>query len=626
MPENQAKIYPADGITGRSDVDIISPSEVHTLDEMFRERVRRSANEVAYTEFDEKFDDWLNYSWADIAAQVERWQVALQDASLEKGDRVAIRLKNGIDWVICDQAALRLGLVVVPLYCADRADNVNYVLANSGSKLLFLDTEEEWQEIRDADGEGTTKLSNIKHVIVCQKPFGDKPNKRVNYVQTWLPEVGEHLERGMADPDDLASIVYTSGTTGKPKGVMLSHKNMLHNAYAGMRSVQLLPTDTMLSFLPLSHTFERTIGYYAGMMSGVHTYYNRSIPELVDDLMIAKPSVMIAVPRIFERVNNKIFQGVSESSNLKKKLFYAALDAGWQRFEYDQGRASWSPKLLIQPVLDALVGKKVRDKLGGNLRFAVVGGAPLSPAVAKTFISLGVLLLQGYGLTESSPVISVNTLEANKPDSIGLPLRGVDIFINDAQELMVYGDNVMQGYWKNAKATKDTIDADGWLHTGDQASVDDQGFIRIVGRLKDILVLANGEKLPPADMEVAISKDKLFEQVMVVGEGKSFLSALLVLNPDEWQNYQKQHGLSSADLQSEKLQNLLLEKVAKRIEEFPGYAKIRKVAALETEWTVEEGLITPTLKVKRPKVLAKFSAEIDAMYAGHGIISVEKSS
>ena len=619
MPENQAKIYSPDGITGRTDVDIINPSDAHTLDELFRERVRRSANKVAYTEYDEKFDDWLNYSWADIAAQVERWQVALQASGLVKGDRVAIRLKNGINWVICDQAALRLGLVVVPLYCADRADNVNYVLDNSGAKLLFLESVDEWEEIRDADGDGTTDLTTIENVIVCQKPLLETDNDLVQYVQSWLPEVGEHLERGMAEPDDLASIVYTSGTTGRPKGVMLSHKNMLQNAYAGMRSVQLLPTDITLSFLPLSHTFERTIGYYAGVMSGVHTYYNRSIPELVDDLMIAKPSVMIAVPRIFERVNNKIFQGVAESSTIKKKLFYAAMNTGWHRFEYGQGRASWHPKLLFQPILDALVGKKIRQKLGGNLRFAVVGGAALSPAVAKTFISLGVLLLQGYGLTESSPVISVNTLESNQPDSIGLPLRGVDVAISDEQELLVHGDTVMMGYWNNPQATEEVLTKDGWLHTGDQATLNDQGFLRIVGRLKDILVLANGEKVPPADMEIAIGKDKLFEQVLVIGEGKPFLSALLVLNSEQWQKVQQEHGFKSTDLANDRLQTLLLERVASCIEEFPGYAKIRKVVAFEQEWSVEDDLITPTLKVKRPKVLAKFSAEVESMYAGHGV-------
>ena len=298
MPENQAIYYPPDGITGRNDLDIINPSEVHTLDEMFRERVRRSANKVAYTEYDDQFEDWLDYSWADIAYQVERWQVALQDAGLDKGDRIAIRLKNGIDWVICDQAALRLGLVVVPLYCEDRPDNINYVLANSSSKLLFIDSKEDWLEILEADGEGTTQLSQLKHVIVRQPFNTPRPQSRIKLAKEWLPETGQHLERGMAEADDLASIVYTSGTTGKPKGVMLTHKNMLSNAYAGMRCVQLLPTDTMLSFLPLSHTFERTIGYYAGLMSGVHTYYNRSIPELVDDLM-AVSYTHLTLPTIY---------------------------------------------------------------------------------------------------------------------------------------------------------------------------------------------------------------------------------------------------------------------------------------------------------------------------------------
>ncbi len=249
----------------------------------------------------------------------------------------------------------------------------------------------------------------------------------------------------------------------------------------------------------------------------------------------------------------------------------------------------------------------------------MVGGAPLSPTVARTFIGLGVLLLQDYGLTESSPVISVNTLEHNKPDSIGLPLRGVEVAIGENDELLSRGDNVMLGYWQNAEATQSVIDAEGWLHTGDQASIDDEGFIRITGRLKDILVLANGEKVPPADMEAAILKETLFEQVMVIGEGKSFLSALIVLNEGVWKTLQQSGQFSADDVDSEHFHEYVLSAVARQIEDFPGYAKIRKVAILLDEWTVEEGLITPTLKVKRPKVQEAFSEQIAALYAGHGI-------
>ncbi len=613
MPQNQAIIYPEDGITGRAGLDIISPSEAHTLDEMFRERVRRSGSNMAYTQFDPEQQQWVNYTWSEIAVEVERWQVSMQEQGLVKGDRVAIRLNNSVHWVICDQAALRLGLVVVPLYCGDRADNVNYVLNNSGAKLLLVETQEEWVEIRDADAD----LDQLECVLVLSGEA--ESNSIVNKLHSWLPEQGQHLERGLAEPDDLASIVYTSGTTGRPKGVMLSHKNMLHNAYAGMRSVQLQPDDVMLSFLPLSHTFERTIGYYSALMSGVHVHFNRSIPDLAEDLMLAKPTALIAVPRIFERVHNKIYAGLVESPAWRKALFHKAVEWGWYKFEYQQGRARWHPKLILQPLLDALVGKKVRARLGGRLRFAVVGGAPLSPTVARTFIGLGVLLLQGYGLTESSPVISVNTLEHNKPDSIGLPLRGVEVAIGENDELLSRGDNVMLGYWQNAEATQSVIDAEGWLHTGDQASIDDEGFIRITGRLKDILVLANGEKVPPADMEAAILKETLFEQVMVIGEGKSFLSALIVLNEGVWKTLQQSGQLSADDVDSEHFHEYVLAAVARQIEDFPGYAKIRKVAILLDEWTVEEGLITPTLKVKRPKIQEAFSEQIAALYAGHGI-------
>jgi len=618
--ENEAKIYPEDRITGDDALDIINPSEVHTLDEMFRERVRRCADKAAYTQFDPAINQWVDYSWGTIAGEVERWQVMFQSEGLKKGDRVAIRLVNSIHWVIFDQAALRLGLVVVPLYCADRADNVNYVLNHSGTKLLLVDTQTEWEEIRDAEAE----LPNLERVIVVTGEDG-VADSVVRNLDDILPDEGLHLERGMAEPDDVASIVYTSGTTGRPKGVMLSHKNMLHNAYAGMRSVPLYPHDRSLSFLPLSHTFERTIGYYSKMMCGVHIIYNRSIPELVDDLAYVKPTIMIAVPRIFERVSNKIYAGVAESSKIKQTLFHKAIEIGWQRFEHQQGRAKWSPQFLLFPLLDALVGKKIRAKLGGNLRFAVVGGAPLSPSVAKTFISLGVTLLQGYGLTESSPVISVNTLEHNKPETIGLPLRGVELAIGDNDELLARGDNVMLGYWDNPQATAEAIDTEGWLHTGDQASIDDQGFIRIIGRLKDILVLANGEKVPPADMEAAILKDDLFEQVLVLGEGKPFLSALVVLNVSAWEKLMQSGQYTESDLHSEKFQEFVLARIAKQIEDFPGYARIRKVAISVDEWTVESGLVTATLKVKRPKVHKAFADEIAALYEGHGVHGAGKS-
>jgi len=277
--------YPIDALQDSDRLDTISSSEATTLDELFRERVRRSSDQLAYTQFDEAKQSWTGYSWADVAAQVARYQVAMTQAGLNKGDRVAIGLDNSVEWIVFDQAALRLGLVVVPLYVSDRADNMAYVIQNSGAKLLFVQSSQVWLDISAADED----TACVEHVIILS---GDA-QAECQLVDHWLPEFGEHMERGMAEPDDLASIVYTSGTTGRPKGVMLSHKNMLSNAYTGMRSVALTPQDRLLSFLPLSHTLERTVGYYASLMSGCQVVFNRSIKQLSDDLVIVKPTVII---------------------------------------------------------------------------------------------------------------------------------------------------------------------------------------------------------------------------------------------------------------------------------------------------------------------------------------------
>lgn len=607
--------YPADALAGNAKLDTINCHDAATLDQLFRERVRRSPEKTAYTQYREDSQQWYSASWSDLATQVERWQVAFRKEGLEKGDRVAICYKNSIEWIIFDQAALRLGLVVVPLYTADRPDNIAYVIGNSGSKLaLFADTKF-WIEVAASEQD----VSCVQTVLA----FGGQSSGFVKHVDGWLPEHGQHLERGLADPDDLASIVYTSGTTGRPKGVMLSHRNMLSNAYSGMRSIALGPDDRLLSFLPLSHTLERTVGYYAALMSGAEVTFNRSIAELSDDLRSVKPTVMVSVPRIFERVHNQIHASLEKETGFKRWMFKSAINVGWRRFLSQQGLASWHPSILFASLFDALVSKSVRAKLGGSLNFVIVGGAPLSEDVAKTFISLGIPLLQGYGLTESSPVVSVNTPEKNRTNSIGMLLRGVSVKLMDKDELWVKGDNVMQGYWQNQSATDEVIVTEGderWLRTGDRASIDKDGFLRIIGRLKDILVLANGEKVPPPDIEAAILRDTLFEQVMVLGEGKSFLAAIVHLNPQMHKKVCTEQGWSSKDFDLPELHDHLVDRIAQQMGDFPGYAKIRKVAICEQEWTVEDDLLTPTLKIKRPKVMARYQQQIDALYSDHEVV------
>ena len=401
---------------------------------------------------------------------------------------------------------------------------------------------------------------------------------------------------------------------------MLSHHNILWNIHAFLQLFDIAADNLMLSFLPLSHTFERTVGYYLAMVCGASTAYNRSVPQLSEDLLELQPTLLISVPRIFERIYGRIMDKLNTEPGIRKKLFMAAVNTGWQKFEYEQGRGNWSPRLLLHPLLDRLVGSKVRQKLGGRLRFTVCGGAALSPDVARLFIGLGIPVQQGYGLTETSPIITANPLHNNQPDSVGLVLPGIEVKLAEQEELIVRSPSVMLGYWDNPQATNEIIDADGWLHTGDQASIDNTGHVRITGRLKEIIVLSNGEKVPPADVENAILLDSLIEQVMLLGEGMPYLTALIVPNPDEFKKQAAMLGLdpgSHASYADPRLREILLEHAQAQLAGFPGYAKLRNLVLLREPMTPDNGLLTPTLKLRRNRILTHYADEVKDLYSGH---------
>ncbi len=598
--------------------NIISAEQARTLDGLFVQRICRSPEAPAYRYYDRAEKAWGDYSWRQMGEQVARWQAALAEEGLHPGDRVALIMRNCPEWVMFDQAAMGLGLVVVPLYTDDRPDSIDYILRDAAVKLLLVQDAGRWKRLAPVVGDNEV----LQRVLVLdggkdsEKPAAD--DSRVRLVEQWLPAAGDELCRRKGDPHELASIIYTSGTTGRPKGVMLSHYNMLSVAHAALTLIDVYQEDVFLSFLPLSHTLERTAGYYLPVMTGSTVAYARSIGQLAQDLQVIRPTVLIAVPRIFERVYGRIKEQMNAKPAVARALFEAAINVGWQRFLQQQGRARWRPSQLLWPLLNRLVASKVSAKLGGRLRAAVSGGAPLSPDIARVFIGLGVPILQGYGLTETSPVISVNSLSDNEPASVGLPLRGIEVRIGDNDELLVKSPGVMMGYWNNHAATNQVIDSDGWLHTGDQARIENN-HIYITGRIKDILVLSNGEKVPPADMELAIVMDPLFEQVMVVGEGQAFLSALVVLDADFWPGLAQDCGLDPMDpasLGDSKLINLVQRRIKQSLKDFPGYAKIRRVTLLLEPWTVENGLLTPTLKIKRAKVLERYADQVAAMYQG----------
>ncbi|MBI3938629.1 MAG: long-chain fatty acid--CoA ligase [Betaproteobacteria bacterium] len=595
---------------------VIAVEAAVTLDGLFRERVKRTPDLVAYRHFNEQHGNWRDYTWAQIDRQIARWQAALESDGLKPGDRVAVMLRNCPEWVTFDQAALGLGLVVVPLYTQDRPENVAYIINDAGCKVLLFEGLEQWQALNEVHGQ----LQGLDRILSV-KPLGDGVGEpRLRSIGEWLPDEGGETRHVPRAAHQLATIVYTSGTTGRPKGVMLSHHNILTNAAASLDVLTAVHDDIFLSFLPLSHTFERTCGYYLTVMTGSTTAYARSIPQLAEDLRMIRPTLLISVPRIYERVYAAIRAKLEEGPPVRKKLFELAVAVGYARFEHEQGRGAWHASFLLWPLLNPLVAKKILARLGGRVRAAISGGAALSPDIARVFIGLGLTVLQGYGMTELSPVACANRPRDNLPASVGHAVPGVEVRIGDGNALLVKGPNVMLGYWNNPEATRQMVQPDGWLNTGDTARVDEHGHVFITGRLKEIIVLSNGEKVPPVDIEAAISRDPLFEQVMLIGEGKSYLSVMTVLNADHWKKLCAERGLNAGApdaTRSKQVEEILVARIAAQMKEFPGYAQVRRVTPTLEPWTIENGLLTPTMKLKRAKVMEKFNAEIDRMYAGH---------
>ena len=598
---------------------IISAEQAKTLDGLFAARVRSTPQDAAYRYFNDQHDAWETYTWGQMNTQIACWQAAFEKENLAPGDRVAIMMRNRPEWVMFDQAAMGLGLVVVPFYVEDRADNISYMLADAGIRLLVLEKAEHWRDVCKA----SNNVQSLQRIVLVDPSktaetdaLRELNDQRLVALKNWVSSGATDVKHINDDPYALATIIYTSGTTGRPKGVMLNHDNILSNAFGGLQAVPVASDDILLSFLPLSHTFERTVGYYLPIMCGATVAYARSISQLQEDLLIIRPTILISVPRIYERIYAGIRAKLAEGPQFARWLFEFAVDVGYSRFEYRQRRGPWKPVFLLWPVLARLVAAKLLGKLGGRLRHAMSGGAALSAEISRVFIGLGLPILQGYGMTESSPTVCVNRHDDNVPSSVGLPIPGVDVKLGEHNALLIRGPNVMMGYWNNPEATRAVLSDDGWLNSGDVASIDAQGHVTITGRLKDIIVLSTGEKVPPGDMEAAILRDTVFEQVMVIGESRSYLSALVVLSASHWQKYAQAHGLD-AHARDEAIEEILLDKITYETREFPGYARIRKVAVIPEPWTVDNEMLTPTLKLRRSRILERYKNEIEQLYAGH---------
>ena len=601
----------------------IKLSAVQTLAELLDFRVAQTPQGEAYREFDAASGRWVSTRWAEAGERIAQWRRALTALQLPRQSRIAILLPNGLDAVCIDQAALALGLVPVPLHAIDNPGSIAYILSDCDAALLLAPSLAQWRAI---EGVGLG-LPSLRQVVVTGAealPGAAGQSVPVVSLANWLA-AGQGMLDAAQPPaeDDLAAIVYTSGTTGKPKGVMLTHRNVVANVQAILERVAPTASDVFLSFLPLSHTFERTAGYYLPVAVGSCVVYARSVTLLGEDLKSVRPTILVSVPRIYERVFAKLHESLAGSA-FKTRLFHAAQAVGWRRFCKAQGLAlaagegsAWAAfDVLLWPLLERLVARKLRARFGGRVRLAVSGGAPLSHAVARCFLGLGVPLLQGYGMTETSPVVAANGVADNDPATVGRALPGVEVRIGENRELQVRGPSVMKGYWTRPDDTARVLTPDGWLSTGDQADMQN-GRIRIMGRIKEIIVTSTGEKVPPGDVELAIAVDPLFSQVMLVGENQPFIACLAVVNKVEWQCLAASFGLDPDDpasLNQPAVRKAALARIAVQVRDFARYAAPRAVFLTLEPWTLENSLMTPTLKLKRTNLLARYADEIEALY------------
>ena len=563
---------------------------------------------------------WKTINVKETVEQITRWRHALVKEGLTKGDRCAMLLPNGINAILFDQSVLANALVPVPLHAVDTAGSSSYIINDSGAKLLVTGRLNRWEAIRDTEDHPA-----LRTVVITGEPVQEHQdgNVRVVGLDQWLTEGnGTELLAG-PEPQDLAALVYTSGTTGKPKGVMLTHRAILANVTGVLQNLCPEPEDVWLSFLPLSHTFERTTTYYTAMGFGNRVAFNRNIGLLADDLKVIRPTIMMSVPRIYEKVYDKIQDALVKKPAFVQKLFHTAVDVGYRRFCRENGLPVQGGFLslfdpLIAGFLDKKVGAGIRGIFGGRPRIFISGGAAFNPEVSRTFLGLGINILQGYGMTETAPIMSVNKVGDNHPQTVGPALVNIEVRVGDNDELQMRGPSLMNGYWNRPADTKAVFTEDGWLRTGDQADIFSDGHIRIKGRIKEIIVTSTGEKVPPADLEQALESDHLVSQAMVVGENRPYIAALVVLNAQEWKKLAAELKLDADDplsLDTRAARQAVLRRVKAAAAGFPNYAVPRQVRLFLEPWSIENGLMTPTLKLKRGPMRIRFADAIESLYA-----------
>ena len=587
-----------------------------TLISMFEDAVRQYGDKPALAH-KPRGGTYEDISYTEFGASVDALSKGLNALGVQKGDRVAILSENRPEWAISDFGILKAGAVNVPMFSTLTAAQVGYILKDSGAKIICVSTEKQLEKcvaIRD-------EVPTLEQIIIFDGVEGETPEGVIQWTAV-CETAGEAVESDSHE-DDVATIIYTSGTTGNPKGVMLTHANFIFNLQACKSLIEVRETDVLLSFLPLSHVFERLGGHYVPLFSGAKVAYAESTFTVAQNMKDVAPTVMLSVPRLYETMHERILRAVQEGSPLKQKIFHWGVSVGSAvSSAIQQGKKPSAVLQLQQGIADKLVFAKLKAATGGRLRFFVSGGAALPQSIAEFFHAAGILILEGYGLTETSPVISMNHPGKWKFGTVGAQVPGIEVEIAEDGEILTRGPHVMKGYFNNESATAEVIDEEGWFHTGDIGIIDEDGFIKITDRKKNIIVLSNGKNVAPQPIESALVQSPFISQIMVIGSERKNLAALIVPNFDALKAWASDSDTGggvdtddlSAMLQTREVQQHIQSEIRSRLTDFADFEQVRRFTLLEKEFSQEEDEMTPTLKLKRNVIIERYNDVIEGMY------------
>ena len=591
------------------------------LNELFLTAVERFGTKKAAVRY-KAGDTWKDITHQELARRVKHTALGLRELGVAAGRHVAILSQNRPEWAIVDFACLSIGCADVSIYPTLPAAQVSYLLADSDACAVFVENREQYDKVIGVRAEAP----QLAHIIVFDVDEGMDAQGVVSFqelAQRGAAAEGKYpayRDEALAlDPDTLATLIYTSGTTGPPKGAMLTHRNFCTNVDAALQVLSIGPEDQCLSAAPLSHSFERMAGHYTMFHAGSTINYAQSIEQIPVNLTEVRPTVMIFVPRLYEKLYARVLENAMTSGAVKRRIFFWARDAA-ERWAEAKLAKQPVPRVLAakKAIADRLVFSKLHARTGGRIRFFVSGAAPLNPEIAKFFFAAGLPVVEGYGLTESSPVIAANPLESIKLGSVGPPIPGVEVKIASDGEILARGPNIMKGYYKKPEATAEALDAEGWLHTGDIGELDADGYLRITDRKKDLIVTAGGKKVAPQPIENMIKTNRFVLNAVMVGDKRKYPALLVVPDLDAVRAWAAGRGLAAGDdaalLASPDIVAMLEREVMGTLRDLASFEMPKQMAFLPKDFTIEDGELTPTLKVKRSVVETRYRDVIDGMY------------